>query len=382
MKTLVHIVLVATIICSCGKPEQPEAQIDHPMNSSTEDIIGTLPSGDSIKVFTLTNEQGLSMRVMELGGVVLSLMVPDRQGNLDDVVLGFDRLEPYLKESPYFGALIGRYGNRIAKGMFTLDGHQYQLVQNNIGNHLHGGTVGFDKVKWEGNRVDHDLGPAIELRYVSDDGEEGYPGTLQNRVTYILRHDNALQIDYHATTDLPTIVNLTQHSYFNLNPAAASILDHQVSLHAAYFLPVDESLIPLGEQQPVAHTPFDFQDFHAIGERIDANHPQIEIGGGYDHCWVLKADGDTLSMAAEVYEPVTGRVMKVYTTEPGVQFYTGNFLDGTLIGKKGQVYPRRSGFCLETQHFPDSPNQPDFPSVRLDPGQVYESTTVYSFSTR
>ncbi len=352
------------------------------MNSSTEDIIGTLPSGDSIKVFTLTNEQGLSMRVMELGGVVLSLMVPDRQGNLDDVVLGFDRLEPYLKESPYFGALIGRYGNRIAKGMFTLDGHQYQLVQNNIGNHLHGGTVGFDKVKWEGNRVDHDLGPAIELRYVSDDGEEGYPGTLQNRVTYILRHDNALQIDYHATTDLPTIVNLTQHSYFNLNPAAASILDHQVSLHAAYFLPVDESLIPLGEQQPVAHTPFDFQDFHAIGERIDANHPQIEIGGGYDHCWVLKADGDTLSMAAEVYEPVTGRVMKVYTTEPGVQFYTGNFLDGTLIGKEGQVYPRRSGFCLETQHFPDSPNQPDFPSVRLDPGQVYESTTVYSFSTR
>jgi len=342
-------------------------------------FFGTTAQGDSVNVYTLSNAQGMSMEVMDFGGVVVSLRVPDRDGNYSDVVLGFDNLKSYLKESPYFGSLIGRYGNRIAKGIFKLDEREFQLAQNNLGNHLHGGLVGFDKVLWKATPFEHAQGQAIKLEYTSKDEEEGYPGNLEVSVTYILREDNAWQIDYEATTDKSTIINLTQHSYFNLNPQEPSILDHQVVLNADKFLPVDDTLIPLGNLEPVAGTPFDFLQAHAIGARIEDDHAQLRIGGGYDHCWVLN-EGPTL--AAEVYEPVTGRVMKVTTSEPGVQFYTGNFLDGSLRGKNGASYPQRSGFCLETQHFPDSPNQTNFPSTRLDPGQVYKSTTVYSFNTR
>lgn len=345
-------------------------------------FFGTTTEGDSVNVYTLTNAKGMSMEVMDFGGVVISLKVPDRDGKLDDIVLGFDRLEPYLQDSPYFGSLIGRYGNRIAKGVFQLDGQEYQLVQNNLGNHLHGGLMGFDKVLWQATAFEHAQGQALKLEYTSKDGEEGYPGNLQVTVTYILREDNAWQIDYEATTDKSTIVNLTQHSYFNLNPLESSILDHQVVLHAQQFLPVDETLIPLGTPESVSGTPFDFQQAKAIGAGIEADHPQIKIGGGYDHCWVINESSSAMADAAEVYEPVTGRVMHVATSEPGIQFYTGNFLDGTLRGKQGASYPQRSGFCLETQHFPDSPNQTNFPSTRLDPGQVYRSTTIYSFSTR
>jgi aldose 1-epimerase len=336
-----------------------------------------------VDVYTLTNKQGVEARVTNYGGIILSLRVPDRHGRFDDVVLGYDSLAGYLAESPYFGALIGRYGNRIARGRFTLDGQPYTLAANNGVNHLHGGLKGFDKVVWTAKPFENDQGMGLVLTYVSPDGEEGYPGTLTATVTYTLTGDNALVFDYHATTDKATPVNLTQHSYFNLaGDGKGDILGHVVTLNADRFVPIDPTSIPLGELHDVTGTPFDFRRPTAIGARIRQEDEQLRNGLGYDHCLVLDKGGKAgeLTLAAHVLEPTTGRVMEIHTTEPGMQFYSGNFLDGTLKGKKGAVYHHRYGFAMETQHFPDSPNQPSFPSTILRPGEHYRSRSLYRFS--
>ncbi|CAM3213711.1 galactose mutarotase [Corallococcus sp. ZKHCc1 1396] len=344
---------------------------------------GTAPGGQPVDVYTLTNRQGMEARVTNYGGILLSLRVPDRDGRFDDVVLGYDSLADYVAESPYFGALVGRYGNRIARGRFTLDGRQYTLATNNGVNHLHGGLKGFDKVVWTAAPFEDDQGMGLVLTYVSPDGEEGYPGTLTARVTYTLTADNALVFDYHATTDQPTPVNLTQHSYFNLaGDGRRDILDHVVTFNADRFVPMDGTSIPLGQLRDVTGTPFDFRRSTAIGARIQQDDEQLRHGIGYDHCMVLDKGGQpgALTLAAHVLEPTTGRVMEVHTTEPGMQFYSGNLLDGTLKGKGGAVYHRRFGFALETQHLPDSPNQPAFPTTILRPGEQYRSRTLYRFS--
>ncbi len=353
-----------------------------PMNIEVKErYYGQTPEGDTVTSYTLTNTQGMTTEVIDYGGIIVSLTAPDRTGRFQDVVLGFESLQPYLDGHPFFGALVGRYGNRIAKGKFTLGDKEYTLVQNNGENHLHGGTKGFDKVVWNSRATETPDGPSLELVYTSAHMEEGYPGELSVKVIYLLRNDNALQVDYTASTDRPTIVNLTQHSYFNLNPNEGHILDHELTLNSDYYLPVDETLIPLNTMENVQDTPFDFLEAHTVGERVDGDHIQLVRGGGYDHCWVLNGPPGTMKTAAVLYDPVTGREMTVETTEPGVQFYTANFLDGSLKGK-GKSYERRAALCLETQHFPDSPNRPDFPSVRLDPGETYRTTTVFKFSVR
>ena len=347
-------------------------------NAVKREPFGKMPDGKAVERFTLTNANGVELKAMSYGGIITSLRVPDRTGRLDDIVLGFDHLESYLKEHPFFGAIIGRYGNRIAKGAFTLDGKSYTLATNNAPNHLHGGNNGFDKVLWTGEPVAGRN--AIAFTRASPDGEEGYPGNLRVRVTYTLTDKNELIVDYLATTDKPTPVNLTQHSYFNLaGQASGDILGHQLLLNADRYTPVDDTLIPTGELAPVAGTPFDFRQPTAIGARIDQDHPQLKNGKGYDHNWVLNRTGSGRQLAARVIEPRTGRTMEIATTEPGIQFYSGNFLDGTLTGKAGAVYKHRTGFCLETQHYPDSPNQPKFPSTTLRPGTEYKTSTVFTF---
>jgi aldose 1-epimerase len=342
---------------------------------------GRTTDGADVDLYTLTNAKGVEVAITNFGGIVVSLKVPDRQGTLGDVTLGFARLESYLQNGPFFGALIGRYGNRIAKGKFTLNGKTHTLPVNNGPNSLHGGIKGFHKVVWQARPLDTTAGPALELKYLSKDGEEGYPGNLRVAVTYTLTDAGELKIDYLATTDQDTVVNLTNHAYFNLDgEGKGDVLGHELELAASRFTPVDASLIPLGELRPVVGTPFDFVKPHAIGERINATDEQIERGGGYDHNFVLDGPAGTLHQAAKVFSPKTGRLMEVLTTEPGIQFYSGNFLDGTLTGKAGAVYQKRSGFCLETQHYPDSPNQPNFPTTVLKPGQEYRTTTVYRFS--
>ena len=340
---------------------------------------------DSIKLYTLENESGMTVRVTNYGAIITSIIVPDRNGKRADVALGYDRVEDYINavDKPYFGAVVGRYGNRIAKGEFTLDGETYSLLQNNGENHLHGGAIGFDKVVWA---VDEYVeGKSLTLSYLAKDKEEGYPGNLELTIIYTLADDNSLVVDYHATTDKATPINVTQHTYFNLKgEGQGTILDHKLMLNAKTFTPVDESLIPTGEMPAVAGTPFDFTTAKAIGHDIDQQNEQLVFGLGYDHNWILNKDGKEgeLSLAAQVHEPSSGRVMEIYTTEPGIQFYCGNFLDGRLKGKSGKPYVHRGGFCLETQHFPDSPNQPNFPSTILKPGETYESKTVFKFSAK
>jgi aldose 1-epimerase len=342
-------------------------------------LFGRLPDGTAIQLYTLTNAHGLRATISTYGGILTSLLVPDAAGQLGDVVLGFDSLAgyqspEYRKAGPYFGALIGRYGNRIARGRFMLDGKAYVLATNNGPNHLHGGLQGFDKVVWTAEPGTSPRGQTLTLRYLSRDGEEGYPGNLLVTVMYTLTPDDALQIDYSATTDKATPVNLTNHSYFNLS-GGKDVLGHEVTLPASRYTVVDDALIPTGELRPVQGTPFDFTTAHTIGERI------AQVPGGYDHNWVLdRATG--LREAASVYEPTSGRTLQVHTTEPGVQFYTGNFLDGSLKGKGDKVYGRYAGFCLETQHYPDSPNQPGFPSTILQPGHPLHSTTLFAFGVR
>jgi aldose 1-epimerase len=341
---------------------------------------GAMPDGRAVELFTITNGRGVEVRAMTYGGIIVSIRVPDRQGRLDDVVLGHESAAGYAKNDPYFGAIIGRYGNRIAQGRFSLDGNTYQLATNDGPNHLHGGIKGFDKVIWQGEPFESDGSGGVVFTYTSADGEEGYPGMLKVRVTYTLNDANELSFDYHATTDKPTIVNLTQHSYFNLaGQGTRDVLDHRVVLNADRFTPVDATLIPTGELAPVDGTPFDFRQPTPIGARIDAEHPQIKYGRGYDHNWIVARKGPGLQPAARVVEPTTGRTIEVSTTEPGIQFYAGNFLDGTITGKQARVYKRRYGFCLETQHFPDSPNHANFPSTTLRPGEEYASRTVFKF---
>ena len=337
--------------------------------------------GSQVDLYTVENLNGLEVNITNYGGLVVSLMVPDKNGKLGDVVLGYDNLNDYIGSTPYFGALIGRYGNRIAKGRFTIDGVEYQLAQNDGVNSLHGGLRGFDKVVWEAEKVDALDGPALKLTYTSKEGEEDYPGTLCCTVTYTLTTKNELKIEYTAETDKPTFVNLTHHSYFNLRDGGASdILGHELMIKASKFTPIDKDLIPTGELRPVAGTPFDFNKPTAIGARLLASEDeQMRFAKGYDHNWVLDRQGKDLELVASVYELASGRYMEVLTTEPGLQFYCGNFLDGTNKGKGGMVYQHRSGLCLETQHFPDSPNHPNFPTTELKPGGLYTQRTVYRF---
>lgn len=342
---------------------------------------GTLPDGREVELYILTNNTGMQVSIATWGGIVTALTVPDRRGRMADVVLGFDRLDRYLAGHPYFGAIVGRYANRIANGSFTLDGRTYSLETNNNENHLHGGVTGFDKALWQARSRSMPDGPLLELDYVSADGEEGYPGRLEVTVSYTLAHDNALRIDYRATTDKPTPINLTNHSYFNLaGQGSGDVLNHRVSIDADRFTPIDSGLIPTGELRRVDGTPMDLREPVVVGSKIDNDDEQLLLAGGYDHNWVLNKVGSELSPAAKVSDPTTGRVMEVLTREPGVQFYTANFLDGSLSGKDGVVYRRRCALCLETQHFPDSPNRPEFPSTILRPGGLYETTTVYRFS--
>jgi aldose 1-epimerase len=352
--------------------------------SVKKEAFGATADGTPVDLYTLTNASGMEVRAITYGGIILSLRVPDRTGALGDVTLGYDSLDGYLKSSPYFGSIIGRYGNRIAKGRFKVDGKEYKLAINNAPNALHGGLKGFDKVVWKAEPFEKEGTVGVVFTYTSADGEEGYPGKLDSTVTYTLGDKNDLAFDYRAVTDKATPVNLTQHAYFNLaGDGSGDILGHELTLMASRFTPVDKTLIPTGELRKVAGTPFDFTTPHTIGERIEANDEQIKFGLGYDHNFVLdRAEGDSVQLAAVVHEPTTGRVMEVSTTEPGIQFYSGNFLDGTITGKAGHVYKRRAGFCLETQHYPDSPNKPDFPSTILKPGEEYRSRTVYTFSTR
>jgi len=336
--------------------------------------------GQSVALYTLTNRNGAEARITTYGGIVVSLKVPDRNGKLDDIVLGYDTLNDYLKGSSYFGALIGRYGNRIGNGRFTLDGAEYKLAVNNGENHLHGGIKGFDKVVW--NATTPKPGASVTLTYLSRDGEEGYPGNLAVTVIYTLTDKNELKTDYSATTDKDTVVNLTHHSYFNLaGQGQGDILNHQLTVNADRFTPVDSGLIPTGELRAVKGTPFDFSQPTAMGARINDPDEQLKFGKGYDHNFVLTGKMGTLRQAARVFEQTSGRVMEVWTTEPGLQFYTGNFLDGKP-GKGGKPYEFRNGFCLETQHYPDSPNKPGFPTTTLRKGSKYQTTTIYKFSTR
>jgi len=350
----------------------------------TKQDYGKTSTGESVYLYTLRNTHGVEAKITNYGGILVSLKVPDRNRKFDDVVLGFKDLDSYLtKNDPYMGALIGRYGNRIAKGRFTLDGVEYKLAVNNGENHLHGGIKGFDKVVWTGREMKMGTSPAVALTYLSKDGEEGYPGNLNVRVVYSLTNDNELKIDYTATTDKDTVTNLTHHSYFNLaGEGNGDILNHLVTINANQFVPTDAGSIPTGELKNVAGTPFDFINPTAIGARINQDDEQLKFGNGYDHTWVIKGQPGTMRVAATAYEPTSGRIMQVLTTEPGVQFYTGNFLNGTLTGKSGKIYARRTGFCFETQHYPDSPNQPSFPTTTLKKGATYKSTTIYRFSTK
>lgn len=372
-----------------------QAQAGAPGNNTESGIektvFGQLPDGQQVDVYRLTNANGIELQVTNYGGIILSLKTPNVEGEFDDIALGFNSLETYLSDeyrqaNPYFGAIIGRYGNRIAGGQFSLDGETYSLATNDGNNHLHGGEQGFNRVLWQAEPFENDTGAGLILRYTSEDGEEGYPGRLETEVTYTLTDNDELMVDYRAVTDKATPINLTQHSYFNLKGEGSdTILDHQLLLNASQFTPVNESLIPTGEIRSVEGTPFDFTQLTPIGERIDQDNEQLGFGGGYDHNFVIDRDSaasDELVLAATVWEPQSGRMVEMSTTEPAIQFYSGNFLDGSLIGKQGQAYEHRSGFALETQHYPDSPNQEAFPSTLLAPGETYRSRTVYRFSAQ
>ena len=341
---------------------------------------GKTPAGDAVDVFTFTRSGAPTVSITNLGGYIVAILAPDRLGTVADVTLGYRDFAGYLGDTSFFGCLVGRYANRIAKGHFALDGRTYTLAVNNGPNSLHGGPTGFQKRVWTARIVSGADGDALELVYVSKGGEEGYPGTLTAKVVYALRADGGLEIDYTATTGAPTVVNLTNHAYFNLaGEGAGDVLGHEMQIEADAITPVDATLIPTGEVRPVEGTPFDFRTPVAIGARIDGADAQLKAGGGYDHNFVLRGKSGELRLAARVVEPKSGRVLEVLTTEPGVQFYSGNFLDGSVTGKSGKPYVKRSGFCLEAQHFPDSPNQPSFPPVVLRPGQTYRQTTVYRF---
>lgn len=355
-------------------------------SGTTKSSWGKTPDGVEVGLYTLTNKNGMEVAITTYGGAVVSLKVPDRHGTLEDVVLGYDSLDGYVNDKVYFGAIIGRYGNRIGHAKFTLDGKTYTLAKNNGENTLHGGIKGFNKAVWTAKEIPAKDGQALELTYLSKDGEEGFPGNLHVRVVYTLTDSNELKIEYSATADKDTVVNLTNHSYFNLlgvGPGTGDVLGHVLMIEADKFTPVDSGLIPTGELRDVAGTPFDFRKPTAIGARINDDNEQLKLAGGYDHNFVLRRKlGAPISLAARVVEPASGRILEVWTTEPGMQLYTGNFLDGSIHGKGGVVYTKHMAFCLETQHFPDSPNHPKFPTTELKPGERYHTTTIYKFSVQ
>jgi aldose 1-epimerase len=370
----INLALLGIVCVSCASPKIASQEF------------GKTHDGNTVQIYTLTNPLGMEARITPYGATLVSLKAPGRDGAFTDVVLGFDSIDGYTQNPPppYFGAIIGRYGNRIGGAKFSLNGKTYTLDKNDGANSLHGGAHGFDKVMWTAKPpFTSPDGPSLELSYLSKDGEGGYPGNLSATVTYTLTGANELRIHYTATTDQETVVNLTNHSYFNLTgPASGDILDHVLTINASRFTPVDAGLIPTGELRNVAGTPFDFRQPHAIGERISADDEQIKLGRGYDHNWILDRSVNSSDLAARVSDPKSGRILEVLTTEPAIQFYTGNFLDGSFHGKGGVTYQRRGAFCLETQHYPDSPNHPDFPSTVLKPGQTYDSTTVFRFSVK
>lgn len=385
--SLLMVFTIAILFTTCKSKTQESSDTLTDSASTNEATItrsayGKLEDGTEISLYTLTNTAGTVVTITNYGGIIVSIKTEDKNGKLEDIVLGFDSLSSYVKYRTFFGSLVGRYGNRIAKGKFKLDDQTYNLAVNNGENHLHGGLKGFDKVVWTPDSYNTPDGAVLKLTYTSKDLEEGYPGNLQSEVTYTLSNDNELKIDYKATTDKKTIVNLTNHSYFNLSGnTKTDILNHEVSIAASKFLPVDKGLIPTGELKDVKGTPFDFTTPHVVGERIADKDQQLQYGGGYDHCWVFD-DADKLAPKATVYDSISGRFLEVFTTEPAVQFYSGNFLDGSVTGKFNTVYAKRFGLCLETQHFPDSPNHPSFPSTVLNPGDVYTSQTIYKFSVK
>jgi aldose 1-epimerase len=380
MKKIIQLLTVTSLGIFAACLTGCETMSNTPKGTITKADFGKTPEGTPVELYTLRNSKGMEATIMTYGGIVTSLKTPDKLGKLGDVVLGYDNLDGYIKSTPYFGALIGRYGNRIAHGKFSLDGVEYMLATNNGANSLHGGLKGFDKVVWTARPLPSSSGPSLILTYVSKGGEEGYPGNLAVTAVYSVTEDNSLRVDFTATTDEKTIVNLTHHSYFNLR-GSGDVLDHVVLINADKFTPVDSTLIPTGELRPVAGTPFDFQMPTAIGDRINqTNDEQIAFGNGYDHNWVLNKNANELSLAARVVELTTGRTLEVWSTEPGTQFYSGNFLDGTITGKGGWTYQFRNGFCFEPQHYPDSPNHPAFPTTTLNPGQKYHNTIIYKFS--
>lgn len=352
--------------------------------SIEKSAFGTMKNGESIDKYTLKNANGMQVDILTYGGIITNWTAPNKEGVYQDVVLGYNNLEEYLKSTPYFGAIIGRYGNRIAKGKFSLDGKEYDLAKNDGSNHLHGGIKGFDKVIWAATESTTNENKAtLKLTYLSKDMEEGYPGNLQTEVTYTLNNNNELEVLYEATTDKKTVVNLTQHSYFNLSgDFSKKILDHEITINADAIIPVDKTLIPTGKLEDVTGTPFDFRQAKLIGKDIEVSHDQLKKGLGYDHCWVLNNQDSGMRLAASAYHQESGRLLEVFTTEPGVQLYTGNFLDGTLPAKNGKMYENRTGFCLETQHYPDAPNQSNFPTVVLNPDEKYTSKTTFKFSVK
>lgn len=378
--------VTASFLVGCQEPPPPPAPPtpeEMSPNTISKAPFGALPDGTAVDLYTMVNANGMEVRATNYGGIITALLVPDGDGNISDITLGLKSFDDYLKNPPYFGAIIGRYANRIARGQFKLDGQTYKLSRNDGTNTLHGGAQGFDKVVWQAEPFETEDSVGVIFTYTSQDGEEGFPGTLQTRVTYTLTDNNELSFDYHATTDKPTVVNLTQHAYFNLaGDGNGDVLGHEFTIFANEYTPVNKNLIPTGKIEPVTDTPFDFRNKIVLGTRIQDNHPQLKLASGFDHNFVIRRKQPGLTLAARVSEPTTRRVMEVHTTEPGVQFYTGNFLDDKLASKSGKPYAKHSGFCLETQHYPDSPNQPEFPSTVLKPGEEYNSRTVYTFSVR
>jgi len=379
MKKSVYWLSLAVLACTFFSGNAQSKPLTTNMFLS-EKPFGQTPANEPVTLYTLKNTQGMEVHIMNYGAIITKIIVPDKNEVMEDVVLGFDNVADYIKDSPYFGAVVGRYGNRIAAGKFSLDGKNYTLAAQNNGQHLHGGLKGFDKKVWKKSAKKDG---SITFTYVSKDGEEGFPGNLEIQVTYTLNEDNAISMDYVAKTDQATVLNICNHSYFNLaGNAKRDVLAHKIQLNAPFFIPIDKVLIPTGEIKSVAGGPFDFTSMKQIGQDINAADEQIGYGGGYDHCYAFDKAPGAFGKIARVEEPESGRVMEVFTTEPGVQFYTGNNLDGHLKGKYGAVYNKRTGFCLETQHYPDSPNKPNFPSTVLRPGETYTSKTVYQFSVQ
>jgi len=381
-KNFVLIIISFFFLGNCKNPKNDNKMRKNKV-SITKSFYGKTKDNKKIDLYSFKNENGMQVDIINYGGIITSLKVPDKNGETEDIVLGYNKLEDYINENPYFGSIIGRYGNRIAKGKFNLNGNQYTLATNNDENHLHGGNIGFDKVIWDAETKINSNSSSLILKYLSRDMEEGYPGNLYTTVTYKITNDNSVEIKYEAQTDKTTVINLTQHSYFNLSgDFNQSILNHKVKINANQFLPVNKSLIPTGNKLNVSMTPFDFRNYKEIKKDINADDLQLNYGNGYDHCWVLNDYKNGYRLVASAFHEESGRLMEVYSDQPGLQFYTGNFLDGSLPQKEEGFYNFRSGFCMETQHFPNSPNQPDFPSVTLNPNEKYNSKTTYKFKIK